>query len=100
MSGGTFKYDLEELTTVQEGLRTLASDFESASSTRKDADSALGYGDLRSAVRDFVDNWSHERDQQIEAINGSAEALTEIIDNYVEYDETSADQLREDCAPA
>ena len=100
MSGGTFKYDLAELTTVASGLATLASDFENASKTREDADGALGYGDLRGAVREFVDNWSHERDKQIEAINGSSEALAEIIDNYVEYDETSADQLRDDCAPA
>lgn len=94
-----YKYDLEELTAVSSGLATLRGDYESASRERGEVDGALGYGDLRSAVRDFVDNWKHERDKQLEAIGGAAEALDKIIANYVEYDADSAEGLREDCQP-
>lgn len=100
MSGGTYKYDLGELHAVSGGLDALAADFESASANRADVDGALGYGDLRGAVRAFVDNWEHERGKQLEAIGGSATALSEIIDKYVEYDTSSAEQLRADCAPS
>lgn len=94
MSGGTYKYDLADLTAVAGGLGTLAADFENASDHREDADGALGYADLRGAVRDFVDNWDHERGQQLEAIHGSATALVEIVENYVEYDERATADLR------
>ena len=96
MSGGTYTYDLADRRGRRS--RALAADFENASQNREDADAALGYGDLRGAVRDFVDNWDHERGQQLEAIDGSAAALVEIIDNYVEYDTTAAADLREGMA--
>ena len=96
--GGTYKYDLADLTAVAGGLGTLAADFDNASQHREDVDGALGYSDLRGAVREFVDNWDHERGQQLEAINGSASALSEIIDNYVEYDTTAATDLRDSSA--
>lgn len=96
---GQYKYDLGELTTVASGLGTLAANFESASANQQDADGALGYGDLKSAVRDFVDNWKHERGKQIEAIQGSADVLGKIIDGYVEYDTSSSETLRENCQP-
>lgn len=99
MSGGTYTYDLVDLTRVAGGLTTLAAAFGDASAHRQDADGALGYPDLRGAVRGFVDNWTHERGKQIEAIQGSAEALGRIIDGYEEYDVSSADELRESCAP-
>jgi len=95
VSGGTYTYDLADRRGRRS--RALAADFENASQNREDADAALGYGDLRGAVRDFVDNWDHERGQQIEAIHGSASALVEIID-YVEYDATAAADLGEGMA--
>lgn len=94
MSGGTYRYDLSDLTGVAGGLSALAGDYESASAHREDADAALGYGDLRAAVRDFVGNWEHERGQQLEAIDGSATALRGIIEDYVEHDRTSAGGVR------
>ena len=98
MSGGTYKYDLADLTAVAGGLSALTADYENASSHREDAHGALGYGDLRGAVRDFVDNWEHERGQQLEAIDGSAAALVKIIDDYVEYDATAAGELLDSAA--
>ena len=96
---GVFKYDLVELTSVSSGLATLKGDYENASRDRGDAHGALGYGDLQGAMREFVDNWKHERGKQLEAIEGSSEVLQKIITNYVEYDADSAEQLREDCQP-
>lgn len=99
MSGGTYTYDLADLYRVASGLDRLAADFDGASSNRQDTDGALGYADLRAAVRGFVDNWSHERGKQIETSQGSAEALGRIIDGYEQYDASSAGELREACAP-
>ena len=98
MAGGTYRYDLADLEAVAGGLATLAADFEGASRTRDGADGALGYGDLRDAVRVFVDSWRHERGQQLEEIRGSATALGEIIAGYVEHDDTAAAGLRDSCA--
>jgi len=97
--GGVYQYDLEELTSVSSGLATLKADYENTSRSRDDAHHALGYGDLQDAMRDFADNWKHERNKQLEAIEGSRTALDGIIQSYVEYDEGSAEQLREDCQP-
>lgn len=99
MSGGTYKYDLADLTAVADGLSALAADYEHASAHRQDAHGALGYGDLRGAVRDFVDNWEHERGQQLEAISGSSTALGEIIDDYVQHDGDAAGRLRDGSGP-
>lgn len=96
---GVFMYDLYELTSVSDGLAALKGDYENASRSRGEVDGALGYGDLRGAVQDFVANWTHERDKQLEAIEGGSQALRRIIDGYVAYDESSAEQLRSDCAP-
>ena len=96
---GVFRYDLYELTSVSDGLAALKGDYENASRSRGEVDGALGYGDLRGAVQDFVGNWKHERDKQLEAIEGASQALRTIIDGYVAYDDGAAEQLRSDCAP-
>lgn len=96
---GVYKYDLAELTSVSSGLATLKGDYENASRDRGNADSAFGYPDLQRAMRDFVDNWKHERDKQLEAIEGAGGALKKIIENYEKYDADSAEELREGCQP-
>lgn len=92
--GGIYKYDVDDLTETAVGLRTLHADFSSASETRKGASGAMGYGDLRAAVEEFVDNWEHNRKRQLEAIDAAAEALDGIVTNYVDGDERAAAQLR------
>lgn len=92
--GGIYKYDVDELGQTASGLRTLQSDFENASSMRSQASGAMGYGDLRGAIEEFVDNWKHNRDRQLEAIGSAAEALGGIVDNYVEGDTSAAAELR------
>jgi hypothetical protein len=92
--GGIYKYDVDDLTQTASGLRTLHSDFSTASQARKGASGAMGYGDLRSAVEEFVDNWEHNRKRQLEAIESAAEALDGIVTNYVDGDEGAAAELR------
>jgi hypothetical protein len=92
--GGIYKYDVDDLTQTASGLRTLHSDFSSASAARKGASGAMGYGDLRSAVEEFVDNWEHNRKRQLEAIESAAEALDGIVTNYVDGDASAATELR------
>ena len=92
---GTWKYDLDELTGTASGLQTLQGDFESASQVQEAAGGAFGYSWLAGAVESFVDNWSHNRGQQIETIAKTREALVEIIQNYVDLDQAGVDQLNE-----
>jgi hypothetical protein len=92
---GTWKYDLAELEGTASGLRTLQSDFETASQVREAAGGAFGYPWLAGAVESFVDNWKHNREQQIETISKTREALVEIIQNYVDLDQAGVDQLNE-----
>jgi len=92
--GGIYKYDVDDLTETASGLRTLHSDFSSASQAREGASGAMGYGDLRGSVEEFVDNWEHNRKRQLEAIESAAKALDSIVTNYVEGDERAAAELR------
>lgn len=91
---GIYKYDVDDLGDTAGGLRTLKSDFENASSLRSQASGAMGYDDLRGAVQEFVDNWKHNRERQLEAIDAAAEALDGIVTNYVDGDEKAASELR------
>lgn len=97
--GGIYKYDVDDLGETASGLRTLQSDFEHASSMRSQAAGAMGYSDLRGAIEEFVDNWKHNRDRQLEAIGAAAEALGTIVDNYVEGDTSAAAELRNGGSP-
>jgi hypothetical protein len=91
---GIYKYDVDDLMQTASGLRTLHSDFSHASEARKGASGAMGYGDLRGAVEEFVDNWEHNRKRQLEAIDAAAGALDGILTGYVDRDEKAAAQLR------
>ena len=93
--GGIYKYDVADLGNTAQGLRTLKGDFEGASRTRERASDALGYPKLRAAVEEFVDNWEHNRERQLEAIESAAEALDKITESYVDGDEKGAAALRE-----
>ena len=84
---GVYTYDVDDLHRTASGLQSLRADFEQASG-------AFGYGDLSGAVEQFVGNWKHNRERQIEAIGGAAEALTTITDNYVDQDEAVAQAVR------
>lgn len=87
---GVYRYDIDDLHRTASGLQTLRADFEQASRAREHASGAFGYADLSGAVEQFVDNWKHNREKQIEAIGGAAEALTTITENYVEQDAAGA----------
>lgn len=93
---GPYKYDVDDLGDCASGLRTLKSDYEGATSSRRGASGALGYASLRGAMQDFVDDWKHNRDRQLDEIEATAEALDKIIDNYVTGDQKAASSLRED----
>lgn len=92
---GVYTYDLEELEQTRDGLRRLCSSFEAASRRRGNAEGALGYSSLRSAMRAFTDNWDHEREKQVEALDGAATSLTEICANYRELDRVGVASLCE-----
>lgn len=92
--GGIYKYDVDDLGDTAAGLRALKSDFAHASTAREEAAGALGYGELRGAVAEFVDNWKHNRERQLDAIDAAAEALDGIVANYVEADSSAAQALR------
>jgi len=92
---GIYKYDFEDLSETSSGLSTLLSDFQNASEVQQEASDAFGYGSLIGAVEEFVDNWSANRDKQIEAIEGTQEALAEIVNNYEQLDSDGVAELQD-----
>lgn len=90
-----YRYDLDELEQTRSGLSQLAADFESASSVRDSAEGAMGYDSLREAIQEFTDNWKHNREKQLEAINGSASMLGDICTNYRDFDSGAVNTLLE-----
>ena len=95
MSRGIYKYDLDDLGEATDGLGTLKSNFENASQVREGYDGAMGYDDLRDAVEEFVDNWKHNRERQLETLGSAQEALAGITQNYVDFDQAGVTTLNE-----
>lgn len=94
---GEYRYDVEELQDTAAGLAVLESDFASASEVRESAAGAFGWSWLEGAVDSFVDNWRHNREKQIETLQGTHEALAEISETYVAFDREAVAQLEEAC---
>jgi hypothetical protein len=95
MSRSVYKYDLEDLSEAASGLATLKSDFEQASAVREEANDAFGYSDVQGAVQDFVDNWKHNRERQLETLTSAQEALSGIRETYVAMDAEGVNQLQD-----
>ncbi len=93
---GSYRYDVADLHDTVAGLWRLKSEYDGASRSRSNASSALGYSSLRGAMEEFVENWSYNRDRQLEEITETAKALGAIVDNYVKGDEAAAAELRKD----
>lgn len=90
---GTKTYDVPILEATATGLAQLRSDYETASQVREEAASAFGYEGLAGAVEEFVDNWKHNRDRQLETIEGVQQTLVDVAANYVEHDSCAVDEL-------
>lgn len=90
---GEYRYDEQDLTDTAAGLRQLRHDFGNASDVKEEAADSFGYGDLVGAVQAFVDNWSANREKQLEAIESAATALDEIIANYAALDADGVAEL-------
>jgi hypothetical protein len=92
---GTYKYDPDDLGDAVAGLGRLQSDYESASQVQEAAAGVFGYPGLAGAVEDFVDNWRHHRENQLETLSGTRESLQSITENYLEQDRAGAAELRD-----
>jgi hypothetical protein len=90
---GTKIYDVPILEATANGLAQLRSDFETASAVREEAASAFGYEGLAGAVEEFVDNWKHNRERQLETIDGVQKAIVDVAANYVEHDACAVNEL-------
>ena len=90
---GEYRYDPDDLTDTSTGLAQLKADFENASGVKEEAAESFGYGDLISAVEEFVDNWAANRDKQLEAIESAKTALDEVIANYGKHDADGVSEL-------
>lgn len=91
-----YRYDLAELEETQAGLSQLSGDFGEASRAREASSGAMGYGSLRDAVESFTENWKHNRDKQIEAIDGASTLLGDIVTNYTELDNSGVCSLQDE----
>ena len=93
---GIYKYDPADLTDAVNGLAQLKSDYENASAVREESAGVFGYEGLAGAVEEFVDNWKHHREQQLETLKGTQESLANIVENYLDQDQSGAAELRDD----
>jgi len=86
--------DLEEVTT---GLSAAISEFESAADNTNAIESAIGRPDGRGALRDRVDgfehDWNDNRDKLKESLAGVRDHLQGIIDGYLKLDTDLAAEM-------
>jgi hypothetical protein len=92
---GIYKYDFEDLSDTASGLARLRSDFANASSVKEEAADSFGYGDLIGAVEEFVDNWSANREKQLETLESAKTALDDIVENYRSLDADGVAELED-----
>lgn len=84
-----------DLTTLNDALKKIVEEFDSAEKRADVLESAIGdpYGrnDLREAVEDFEDRWDDKRDELRDGIKKVQEHVQGVIEGFTDWDvETAA----------
>ena len=82
--------DLALLRETAGGLGMLLHEFERAAAVVEDAEQAIGRNALLDGMREFVDEWEHNRGKLLASIQAVYEAATESHDAYVRVDDELA----------
>lgn len=91
----TIHYDLDSLSNLVSNLQTIRSDYSAIDGNMDTAATAAGYASLAGALSEFSDNWSKNRDKQLEDLEGAHTSLADIVSQLEEYDDNGVTKLRE-----
>lgn len=85
----------EDLSVLNEALRSIVTEFDSAEDRADVLEGAIGdpYGrnDLREAVEEFEDRWDDKRDELRDGIKRVQEHVQGVLDGFTDWDvETAA----------
>lgn len=102
MSGHDVDLNYEHLLELATGLEVILTEFQDAASAAEAAESAIGRphdrGDLRNAVEDFEENWNDNREKIADNLQAVLDHLKNVIDGFSETDAALAAPA--DAAPA
>ena len=82
--------DLLLLRETAGGLGMLMHEFQRAADIVEDTEAAIGRNALLDGMREFVDEWKHNREKLLTSIQAVYEAATESHDAYVQVDDELA----------
>ena len=86
--------DLSLLRETAGGLGMLMHEFERAAHIVEDAEAAIGRNALLDEMREFVDEWKHNREKLLTSIQSVYEAATAGHDAYVQVDHELAQAIQ------
>lgn len=83
---GDLEVDLDLLGETAGSLGMLIHEFDRAAVIVEDAESAIGRNALLDEMREFVDEWKHNREKLLKSLQAVYEAATGSRDAYVQAD--------------
>ena len=86
--------DEELLGETAGSLGMLIHEFGRTADILEDAEPAIGRNALLDEMRDFVDEWKHNRDKLLRSLRAVYEAATESVEAYIEVDNDLAESIR------
>ncbi|MCA0146558.1 hypothetical protein [Blastococcus sp. LR1] len=94
--------DLPLLRETAGGLGMLMHEFQRSAAIVEDAEPAVGRNALLDELREFVDEWTCNREKLLQSLQAVYEAATQSHDAYVQVDNELAQAIQtatEGCAP-
>jgi hypothetical protein len=83
---GDLEVDLDLLGETAGSLGMLMHEFERAATIVEDAESAIGRNALLDEMREYVDEWKHNREKLLKSIQAVYEAASKSREAYIQVD--------------
>lgn len=91
---GDLEVDLDLLGETAGSLGMLLHEFERAAAIVEDAGSAIGRNALLEEMREFVDEWQHNRKKLLTSLQAVYEAATKSREAYIRTDNDLASSIQ------
>ncbi|SOD92957.1 hypothetical protein [Blastococcus haudaquaticus] len=86
--------DLDLLGETAGSLGMLMHEFERASDIVEDAETAIGRNALLDEMREFVDDWKHNREKLLKSLQAVYEAASKSREAYIQADNELAQSIQ------
>ena len=83
---GDLQVDLDLLGETAGGIGMLMHEFERAATIVEDAESAIGRNALLDEMREYVDEWKHNREKLLTSLQAVYEAASKSREAYIQVD--------------